>query len=153
MPILRWCAAHGDAPIVHLETAHTVHLAPFFDAVDSNIVHVEGEGTIESFGWGERTTKRVLFEAGITLKHSTRLQLLSLQDREIREPAIGIYTSETFGYWNEIFFTGTGAAEVTRRLEKIERQLEAIAHRLDVIENDESVVWNGKHHVASPEGV
>jgi hypothetical protein len=138
MPILPWRCAHGDAPIVHLACAPIVCLAPIFDQVDSNIVHIEGGGVIQSFGWGQAITKRVLFEAGITLKHSKSLQLLSLQDREINEPSIGIYASDGMR-WNEIFFTATGAAEVTRRLERIERQLEAMAWRIEEIESREHV--------------
>jgi hypothetical protein len=101
MPILRWRAAHGDAAPVTLACAPTVHLAPWDDRIDSNIIHItEGSGPIQSFGWGQACTKRVLFDQGIILKHSGRLQLLGLRDREITEPAIGIYSTTGDGYWN-----------------------------------------------------
>jgi hypothetical protein len=135
MPILRWRAAHGDAPTFTLACARTVHLAPWDNRVDSNIVHITGCGVIESFGWGQPITKRVLFEAGQVLKHSMHLQLLGLQDRDIVEPAIGIYCSDGMGYWNEITFTETGALEIVRRFEAMEARLEAYFVRLDAIEN------------------
>ena len=114
-----------------------VHLSPWDDSVDSNIVHITGQGTIKSFGWGQASTKRVLFEAGIVLKHSAHLQLLSLQDREINEPAIGIYATTGDNYWNEIFFTATGAAETVRRLEAIFWRIEELEARLFELERSQ----------------
>ena len=134
MPILRWDAAHGDAPPVRVACAQTVHLAPWDESVDTNIIHITGPGTIESFGWGHASTKRVLFDAGILLKHSRFLQLLGLRDREINEPAIGIYATTGDGYWNEISFTATGAAETVRRLDSIDARIDAILWRLEEIE-------------------
>jgi hypothetical protein len=115
--------------------ARLVHLAPWDESVDTNIVHVTGRGAIESFGWGQASTKRVLLDAGIILNHSKHLQLLGLQDREINEPAIGIYATTGDGYWNEISFTATGAAEPVRRLDAIDRRLDAMFWRLEEFEN------------------
>jgi hypothetical protein len=131
MPILRWRAAHGDAAIIRLACADTVHLSPWDGRVDSNIVHIAGQGVISSFGWGQAVTMRVLFDGGIILKHSAHLQLLGLQDREIAEPAIGIYCSDGNSYWNEINFTETGAREFVRRLDAIDARLDAIVWQLD----------------------
>lgn len=123
MPILQWRCAHGEAPAVALECAETLAIAPHDDSVDSNLVRIEGTGTIVSFGDGPIIVKRVLFDPGITLKHSARLQLLTCADREISTPAIGLYACNGGGIWNEIHFTATGAAEVTRRLHAIEQRL------------------------------
>ena len=135
MPILRWDCAHGDAAPVHVACAPVVHLSPWDGRIDTNIVHIVGHGTIQSFGWGQASTKRVLFEAGIVLKHSAHLQLLGLQDREINEPAIGVYATTGDGFWNEISFTATGATETVRRLDDIDARLEAMLWRLDELEN------------------
>ena len=135
MPILRWNAAHGDAPPVHVACAPVVHLAPWDDSIDTNIVHITGQGIIVSFGWGQASTKRVLFDAGIILKHSSHLQLLGLQDREISQPAIGVYATMGDGYWNEISFTATGPAEMMRRFNNIDRRIDALMLRLEEIEN------------------
>jgi hypothetical protein len=137
MPILRWRAAHGDAPPVHVACAPVVHLSPWDGRIDTNIVHIVGHGTIQSFGWGQASTKRVLFEAGIVLKHSAHLQLLGLQDREINEPAIGIYATTGDNYWNEIFFTATGAAETVRRLEAMFWRIEELEARLFELERSQ----------------
>jgi hypothetical protein len=134
MPILHWNAAHGDAPPRRVACAQTVHLAPWDDSVDTNIVHVTGPGTIESFGWGQACTKRVLFDAGIVVKHSRRLQLLGLRDREIDEPAIGVYATTGDGYWNEISFAATGEKETLRQLNSINRRLDAMYLRIEEIE-------------------
>jgi hypothetical protein len=134
MPILRWNAAHGDAAPARVACAQTVHLAPWDDSIDTNIIHIAGPGTIDSFGWGQASTKRVLFDAGITLKHSRHLQLLGLRDREIDEPAIGVYATMGDGYWNEISFTATGAAETVRQLNSINRRLDAMYLRIEEIE-------------------
>jgi hypothetical protein len=135
MPILRWNAAHGDAAPRHVACAPVVHLAPWDESVDTNIVHITGGGTIKSFGWGQASTKRVLFDAGILLKHSNHLQLLGLRDREINEPAIGVYATMGDGYWNEISFAATGAAETVRRLDDVNARLDAMFLRLEEIEN------------------
>jgi hypothetical protein len=134
MPILPWDCAHGDAAPVSVACEPVVHLSPWDDRIDTNIVHITGSGTIESFGWGQASTKRVLFDAGIILKHSDFLQLLGLRDREINEPAIGVYATVGDGYWNEISFTETGAAETVRRLDAIDARLDAYFWRLDEIE-------------------
>jgi len=134
MPILRWRCAHGEAPAVRLACAHCVNLAPPDDSVDSNVVHIVGEGTIESFGDGPPVLKRVLFEAGITLKHSACLQLLSCDDRYITTPSIGLYACDGAGQWNEVHFTATGAGELIRRCDAIEEWLDAIEARLEQLE-------------------
>ncbi|MEH2565317.1 hypothetical protein [Bradyrhizobium sp. AZCC 2289] len=91
MPILRWRCAHGEAPAVSLACASTVEIAPPDDSVDSNVVLIEGGGTIEWFGEAPPVIKRVLFQAGITLKHNPpQLSLLSCRDRYISTPAIGL---------------------------------------------------------------
>jgi hypothetical protein len=138
MPILRWRCAHGEAPAVTVAAQRIVHLAPWDDSVDTNVVHITGPGEIEWFGWGHACTKRVLFEAGIILRHASQMQLLGLQDRAISEPSIGIYVSEGDGYWNEISFIATGAAEITRRLD-------AILSRLDEVESSLADVKRIKH--------
>lgn len=134
MPILRWRCAHGEAPAVRLACAHCVDLAPADDSVDSNVVHIVGEGEIESFGDGPPILKRVLFEAGITLKHSANLQLLGCRDRIIVTPSIGLYASDGAGQWNEVHFTATGAGEVIRRLDAIEAWLSDVESRLARLE-------------------
>ena len=134
MPILPWDCAHGDAAPVSVACEPVVHLSPWDDRIDTNIIHITGCGTIKSFGWGQASTKRVLFDAGIILKHSDFLQLLGLRDREINEPAIGVYATVGDGYWNEISFTETGAAETVRRLDAIDARLDAYFWRLDEIE-------------------
>jgi hypothetical protein len=123
LPILQWRCAHGEAPVVKLACSTIVVIAPHDDSVDSNLIRIEGPGTIVSFGEGPIIVKRVLFDPGITLKHSAELQLLSCTDREITTPAIGLYACNGGGIWNEIHFTATGAAEVTRRLDAIEQRL------------------------------
>lgn len=128
MPILRWACAHGEAPPVTVAADSIVHLAPWDDSVDSNVIHITGPGEIEWFGWGHACTKRVLFDAGIILRHASQMQLLGLQDRAISEPSIGVYVSEGNGFWNEISFVATGAAEISRRLD-------AILSRLDEVES------------------
>ncbi|HEY2245253.1 MAG TPA: hypothetical protein VGH47_13730 [Xanthobacteraceae bacterium] len=138
MPILQWNAAHGDAAPISVACESVVHLAPWDNSIDTNIVHIVGQGTIQSFGWGQASTKRVLFEAGIVLKHSEHLQLLGLQDREINEPAIGIYATAGDNYWNEISFTATGAAETIRRLDAIVQRLEDVENRLFELQNSRS---------------
>jgi hypothetical protein len=131
LPILQWRCAHGEAPAVAVACARTVELAPRDDSVDSNVVLIEGAGTIEWFGNGPPIVKRVLFPAGIELLHNPpRLQLLSCQDRNITTPAIGLYASDGSGHWNEVHFTATGAQEITRRLDRIEQRLAEIEHSL-----------------------
>src|ERR1700751_4047306 len=117
MPILPWDSAHGDAASVSVACEPCGYLSTWDGWIDPNMVPIVGHGPIQSFGWGQASTKRVLFEAGIVLRHSAHLQLLGLQDREINEPAIGIYATTGDNYWNEIFFTANGAAETVRRLE------------------------------------
>lgn len=131
MPILQWRCAHGEAPAVAVACARTVELAPIDDSVDSNVVLIEGAGTIEWFGDGPPILKRVLFPAEITLLHNPpRLQLLTCQDRKITTPAIGLYASDGNGRWNEVHFTATGAEEITRRLQRIEQRLADIERGL-----------------------
>ncbi|WP_128941050.1 hypothetical protein [Bradyrhizobium zhanjiangense] len=131
MPILRWRCAHGEAPAVTLACARTVALAPEDDSVDSNLVHITGSGAIASFGKGPPIIKRVLFEAGITLEHSAKLQLLCCMNRIITVPAIGLYACDGNGHWNEVHFTETGAREISRRLDRIEARLEQIERHLE----------------------
>jgi hypothetical protein len=137
MPILPWDCAHGDAAPVSVACEPVVHLSPWDGRIATNIVHIVGHGTIQSFGWGQASTKRVLFEAGIVLKHSAHLQLLGMQDREINEAAIGIYATTGDNYWNEIFFTATGAAETVRRLEAMFWRIEELEARLFELERSQ----------------
>ncbi|WP_028164112.1 hypothetical protein [Bradyrhizobium elkanii] len=139
MPILQWRCAHGEAPAVTLPCAATVAIAPHDDSVDSNVVLITGKGTIESFGDGPHIIKRVLFEPGITLKHSAQLQLLSCTDREISTAAVGWYACDGAGHWHEVHFSATGAAELTRRLEVILRRFDEIEARLERLEQRSDV--------------
>jgi hypothetical protein len=52
LPILQSRGAHGEAPAVSLECAETLAIAPLDDSIDSNLVRIEGGGTIASFGEG-----------------------------------------------------------------------------------------------------
>jgi hypothetical protein len=132
MPILEWRCAHGEAPAVTLACARTIELAPRDDSVDSNVVLIEGAGTIEWFGDGPPVIKRVLFPPGITLRHNPpQLQLLTCLDRRINTPAVGLYASDGEGHWSEVHFTATGAAELSRRLDRIEQRLDDIERRLE----------------------
>ena len=132
MPILQWRCAHGEAPAVVLACGRTVEIAPPNDAVDSNLVRIEGDGTIEWFGEAPPVIKRVLFQAGITLKHNPPLlSLLCCADRIITTPAIGLYASGGDGGWSEVHFTETGARELSRRLDKIEQRLAEIERRFE----------------------
>ncbi|SIO49784.1 hypothetical protein SAMN05443247_06546 [Bradyrhizobium erythrophlei] len=132
LPILRWRCAHGEAPAVSLACASTVEIAPHDDSVDSNLVIIEGLGTIEWFGEGPPVIKRVLFQAGITLKHNPpQLSLLSCRDRYITTPAIGLYASGGDGCWSEVHFTETGVRELSRRIDMILERLEEIERRLE----------------------
>ena len=102
------------------------------DAVDSNLVRIEGDGTIEWFGEAPPVIKRVLFQAGITLKHNPPwLSLLSCWDRYIVTPAIGLYASGGDGCWSEVHFTETGVRELSRRIDMILERLENIERRLE----------------------
>ena len=147
MPILRWRCEHGEAPTVDLACATVVDLSPQDGSVHSNTVYISGEGTIESFGngpagerapqgraWGLAVTKTVVFDAGITLKHSDRLLTLSGRDRVMATACIGIYRCNGGGRWVEVHFAATGSAEATRRLETIERRLDEIDERLRKLE-------------------
>jgi hypothetical protein len=132
LPILQWRCAHGEAPAVTVACGRTVALAPLDDSVDSNLVRIEGSGTIEWFGEAPPIIKRVLFQGGITLKHNPpQLQLLTCRDRHIIVAAIGLYACDGDGHWNEVHFTETGAREVSRRLDKIEERLADIERRLE----------------------
>ncbi len=143
MPLLRWRAEHGEAPIVTLACARTVELSPADGSVGSNTVYIKGEGVIESFGngpsgdtdpqgrrWGLAITKTVLFDAGITLKQSARIATLSERDRQMLTPSVGIYRCNGGSNWGEILFAATGAAEVSRRLDEIERRLAEFERQL-----------------------
>jgi hypothetical protein len=131
LPILLWRCAHGEAPAVTLTCAETVAIAPPDDSVDSNIVHITGDGWISSFGEGPTVTKRIIFDAGITLEHNPpQLELLTGADRTITTPAIGLYACDGKGRWREVHFTATGAAELSRRLDRIEQRLAAIEQHL-----------------------
>lgn len=130
MPILQWRCAHGEAPAVTLACARTVRIAPLDDAVDSNVVRIKGPGIIESFGEGPPIIKRVFLEAGITLKHSAELELLTGMDRQISALSIGLYACDGRS-WTEVHFTSTGAHELTRRLDKIEARLAEVERRLE----------------------
>ena len=132
MPILQWRCAHGEAPAVALACARTIEIAPLNDAVDSNLVRIEGRGTIEWFGAAPPVIKRVLFEAGTTLKHNPpRLSLLCCVDRYITTPAIGLYASGGDGCWSEVHFTETGVRELSRSIDSILDRLEQIERRLE----------------------
>ena len=132
MPILQWRCAHGEAPAITLAAASIVRIAPPDDAVDSNLVRIEGGGTIEWFGEAPPIIKRVLFQAGITLKHNPpRLSLLSCRDRYIVTPAIGLYASGGDGCWSEVHFTETGVRELSRRIDMILERIENIERRLE----------------------
>jgi hypothetical protein len=131
LPILQWRCAHGEAPAVALACARVVEIAPLDDSVDSNLVHITGKGSIASFGEGPPIVKRVMFEPGITLEHSAKLQLLCCTSRQITVPAIGLYACNGNGHWNEVQFTETGARELSRRLDRIEQRLAEIERRLE----------------------
>jgi hypothetical protein len=132
LSILQWRCAHGEAPAVTLACASTVALAPFDDSVDSNVVLIKGGGTIEWFGEAPPILKRVLFQAGITLKHNPpQLQLLTCRDRHIIVAAIGLYACDGDGHWHEVHFTETGARELSRRLDRLEDRLAEIERRLE----------------------
>jgi hypothetical protein len=132
LPILQWRCAHGEAAAVTLACASTVEIAPLDDSVDTNLVHIEGTGTIEWFGKARPVIKRVLFQAGITLKHNPpQLSLLSCRDRYITTPAIGLYASLGDSHWSEVHFTETGVRELSRRIDSILERLEDIERRLE----------------------
>jgi hypothetical protein len=132
LPILQWRCAHGEAAAVTLACARTVEIAPLDDSVDTNLVLIEGTGTIEWFGEARPVIKRVLFQAGVTLKHNPpRLSLLSCMDRIITTPAIGLYASLGDSHWSEVHFTETGARELSRRLDRIEARLAEIERHLE----------------------
>jgi hypothetical protein len=131
LPILQWRCAHGEAPAVALACARTVEIAPLDDSVDTNLVRITGKGSIASFGEGPPIIKRVMFDAGITLEHSARLQLLCCMNRQISVPAIGLYACDGMGHWNEVHFTETGARELSRRLDRIEQRLAEIERHLE----------------------
>lgn len=112
--------------------APTTEIAPLDDSVDSNLVHIMGTGTIEWFGEARPVIKRVLFQAGITLKHNPpRLSLLSCRDRMIITPAIGLYATLGDNCWSEVHFTETGVRELSRRIEMILERIEEIERRLE----------------------
>ena len=93
---------------------------------------IEGGGTIEWFGEAPPIIKRVLFQAGITLKHNPpRLSLLCCRDRYITTPAIGLYATSGDGCWSEVHFTETGVRELSRRIDSILERLEEIERRLE----------------------
>jgi hypothetical protein len=132
LPILQWRCAHGEAPAVALACARTVEIAPLDESVDSNVVRIEGSGTIEWFGEAPPVLKRVMFGPGVTLKHNPpRLSLLCCIDRYITTPAIGLYASGGDGGWSEVHFTETGVRELTRRIDSILERLEQIERRLE----------------------
>jgi hypothetical protein len=71
-----------------------------------------------------------MFAAGITLKHNPpRLELLTGRNRVITVPAVGLYACAGGDAWYEIQFNMTGAGELSRRLDEIERRLTAIEAR------------------------
>ena len=130
MPILQWRCAHGEAPAVTLACARCVAIAPLDDTVDTNAVRIKGEGAIESFGEGPPIVKRVMFPAGITLKHNPpRLELLTGRDRVITSPAVGLYACAGGDAWYEVHFTMTGADELSRRLDELEQRFAALEAR------------------------
>lgn len=127
MPILQWRCAHGEAAPVTLACARRVALAPLDDSVDSNAVRIKGEGSIESFGAGPAIVKRVMFAAGITLKHNPpQLELLAGCDRDITAPAVGLYACAGGDAWYEIHFTMTGRDEPSRRIDELEQRIAAL---------------------------
>jgi hypothetical protein len=119
--------AHGDAASVTLQCADVVALAPLDDSVDTNFVHIEGMGTITSFGEGPRITKRVLFlptdGATITLVNSPALVLLAGKQRIIRGTAHGEYICDGEGRWIESYFAETGVLAVEHRIDELERRM------------------------------
>jgi hypothetical protein len=130
VPILQWRCAHGEAPALTLACAPCLAIAPLDDSVDTNAVRILGEGIIESFGEGPPIVKRVMFAAGVTLKHNPpRLELLTGRNRVITVPAVGLYACAGGDAWYEIQFSMTGAGELSRRLDEIERRLMAIEAR------------------------
>jgi hypothetical protein len=132
LPYLPWHSAHGEACPVTLACAPTVEIAPLDDSVDTNLVHITGTGTIEWFGEARPIIKRVLFQAGITLKHNPpRLSLLCCRDRYLTTPAIGLYASLGDSNWSEVHFTETGTRELSRRIDSILERLEEIERRLE----------------------
>jgi hypothetical protein len=132
MPIIQWRCAHGEAPAITLDAdGPVVPLAPADDSVDSNLVRIQGSGTIEWLGAGFWITKRVIFVPGITLHHNPpHLDLLTDADRHITSLSIGTYSCDGEGNWLEVHFTSTGAEEVSRRLDAIEQRLEDIERML-----------------------
>jgi hypothetical protein len=130
LPILRWTCAHGEAAGVTLACAEIVAIAPFDDSVDTNVVRIEGEGEIAWFGDGPPVIKWVIFGPSITLKNSDRLELLCGTDRVVTTPAVGRYMCDGEGHWSELHFAATGNADLSRRLDAIERRLSTIEARL-----------------------
>ena len=114
-----------------LRARRCVAIAPLDDSVDTNAVRIQGEGSIESFGEGPPIVKRVMFAAGITLKHNPpRLELLTgRRSRTSPSPAVGLYACAGGDAWYEVHFTMTGARELSRRLDELEQRLAALEAR------------------------
>jgi hypothetical protein len=132
VPVILWQCAHAEAPAVPLRCAPTVAIAPPDDSVDSNLVLIEGSGRITWFGDGPPILKRVMFspQTCITLQHNPpSLSLLSCRDRTITAPAVGMYAADGAGHWSEVHFSGTGAAEISRRMDAIEQRIADLERR------------------------
>lgn len=134
MPILQWRCAHGEAKPVTLARSRFMQIAPPDNTVDSNAVRIQGIGTIESFGEGPPIVKRVMFPAGVTLKHSPRLELLTERDRVMTSTSVGLYACVGGDAWYEIHFTASGRDEPTRRIAELEQTVAALERRIAELE-------------------
>jgi hypothetical protein len=147
MPFAAWNCAHGEAAPVWLPVAEVVPLAPMDDSVDTNMVVIEGAGSILSFGDCQRHIMvRVMFtplvmagyvppgggggQATIRLVNSLQLNLLSGQQRSISNVSYGMYLCDGDNKWNEVYFVQQGAAMVTQ----LEDRLAALETRLATLE-------------------
>jgi len=61
-----------------------------------------GPVTVDSFGVEPNDYKIIQFDAGITLTHSTSLQLNDGVDKTTLEDDVGIFVSDNYGNWKEI---------------------------------------------------
>lgn len=97
-------SAMGHAPEMEIEAAQLTDLG----TLDTNRVHVIAPNgpqvTIESFGVGDQSklvTKRVRFDAGIKVKHSNSLRLMTSADRVTGGGDVGTYTANEISEWEE----------------------------------------------------
>ena len=102
----------GEAAPITLPCADVVALAPMDDSVDSNAVIIEGAGEITSFGDSQRyVLKRVKFvPLGGTIKlfNGPQLNLLSGQQRSIKNISFGMYVCNGANSWDEVYFVERG---------------------------------------------